>query len=423
MFEDMKLEFPKNFLWGAATSSHQVEGGQHNDWSEWEETNAEQLAHEASSRWGHIPGWTEKFEQEASQPENYISGKACDHWNRYEEDFDILQELHLNAYRFSIEWSRVEPQEGQFDEAALEHYQRMIQALRKRNIEPFVTLWHWSNPLWIKDIGDWSNPKTVQHFLRYVEKVAHTLRPIHYWIPVNEPNIHTMYAYFLGKQPPGKKNIFSAILAFFHILSAHKQAAHIIRSHVPNAKIGMANSVICFEPKNTSILTLWMTRACRYLWNTYPFVHTRNANDFLGVNYYSRQLIGVGPKRVKDDCPQSDLGWSIYPEGILSVIRDLAPLKLPIYITENGLADAFDTKRTDFIHEHLAYIHRAITEEGADIRGYFHWSLLDNNEFVELRGNWPRFGLVAVDHATQKRTIRPSARAYANIAETNSLGT
>src|SRR3990172_4361676 len=191
----MIFQFPKGFYWGSATSAHQVEGDNVNDWSEWEKENAERLAKEAENKFGHLPNWSDIKEQ-AQSPQNYISGRACDHYNRYEEDFDIAKSLGHNAHRFSIEWSRIEPEEGKFNEKEIEHYRKVIKALKKRDIEPFVTLWHWTNPNWIRDLGGWENKKTVEYFLRYVRRIFNEYNDlVKFWIPVNEPGTQVSLGY------------------------------------------------------------------------------------------------------------------------------------------------------------------------------------------------------------------------------------
>lgn len=414
-----QLHFPKDFLWGAATSAHQIEGHTLNDWSEWEKENALRLAHEAEDRFGHLPSWKD-IEKEATNPNNYISGNACDHYHLYEQDFDIAKSLGHNAHRFSIEWSRIEPTEGKFDESEIEHYKKVVQALRTRGIEPFVTLWHWSNPLWIRDRGDWSNTDTINYYARYVEKMVQALGDITFWIPINEPNIHTTFAYIKGTQPPGKKNIFTALQVFHNILKGHKKAYEIIHKHSKNAQVGMANSIIFFDPKNNFFLNKIAARIAHYFWNLYAIEYIKKQSDFIGVNYYTRSLVGLGSKKKQAGNTSTDLGWEIYPKGIYDILKNLSQFKLPLYITENGLADSKDLNREKFIKDHLSFVYQAI-KEGANVRGYFYWSFLDNNEFVELRGFWPRFGLVAVDYATQERAIRPSAYAYAKICKENAI--
>lgn len=414
-----KEQFPSGFLWGAATSAHQVEGGLHNDWTEWEKQHAERLAREAEGRFGHLPNWPD-IKAQAQNPANYISGRACDHYNRYEEDFDIAQSLGHTAHRFSIEWSRIEPREGEFDEKEIEHYRKVIAALRARGMEPFVTLWHWTQPLWIRDIGGWENKKTVDYFLRFVEKAVGALKEdVTFWIVLNEPNIYTSFGFIKGSHPPGEKNIFKAGKVYLNLLKAQKRSYEVIRKIDQNAEVGMANSFMYFEEKNSFILNTPVKNIVSYFWNFWFINRIGKKIDFIGCNYYSRHLLGVGDKKVKTG-DTSDLGWEIFPRGIYLMLKDLVKYKKPIFITENGLADAYDEKRTTFIKEHLFWMQKAV-EDGVDVRGYFHWSLLDNFEFPEVRGFWPRFGLVEVDFATMERRIRQSAHAYAKICKNNAL--
>ncbi|MEK9174099.1 MAG: family 1 glycosylhydrolase, partial [Patescibacteria group bacterium] len=192
------FQFPKNFYWGAATASHQIEGGQTNNWTRFEQANAERLARESETAFQHNPHW-EKFRAEATDPKNYISGAACDHWNRYKEDFDILKSLGLNSYRFSLEWSRIEPSEGVFSEEALSHYEDMLLALHERGITPFVTLWHWTLPLWLADKGGITHKDFPFYFERYTQRVVNRLgKHIRFWITLNEPDVVASHSYLLG---------------------------------------------------------------------------------------------------------------------------------------------------------------------------------------------------------------------------------
>lgn len=414
-----RLIFPAGFYWGAATSAHQVEGGNVNDWSGWEKDNAERLAKEAEKRFGHLAGWL-KVRDEAQSPQNYISGKACDHYNRYEEDFDIAKSLNHNAHRFSIEWSRIEPEEGRFDEKEIEHYKKVIMALRNRGIEPFVTLWHWTQPVWIGDIGGWSNKKAVEYFCRFVEKAVSSLgEEVKFWIVLNEPNIYTGFSYIRGSQPPGIESVSKGLRVYLNLVKAQKRAYEIIHKNRKEAQVGFANSFICFEVKNNFFLNKILKNIIDYFWNFWFFNKIEKYVDFIGCNYYTRSLIGVG-KTKNDTAETTDLGWAIYPEGIYKILKRLAEYKKPIYITENGIADAEDVKRYGFIKDHLSWTNKAI-QEGADVKGYFYWSLLDNFEFPETRGFWPRFGLVKFDSKTMQREIRESAKEYAKIIARSSL--
>lgn len=415
------FKFPKEFYWGAATSSHQVEGNNHNDWSEWEKNNAERLAKEAGERWQK---WQQEKFPEMFDPQNYISGRACDHYNRYEEDFDIAKLLGHNTHRFSIEWSRIEPEEGKFNEKEIEHYQKVIDALRERGIEPFVTLWHWTNPLWIRDIGGWENKKTVDYFIRYVDKIQRSLKSVSFWITFNEPEIYTNMSYLKGVWPPQKKNIFSYLRIFKNLIKAHRGAYKEIKKNNINAKIGIAKNNIYFEAYQNELINILLKKFIDWWQNFYFLNRIKNYQDFIGLNHYFHNRINYGFNKNENNIV-SDLGWELYPEAIYYALKDLEKYNKQIYITENGLADMADEKRTWFIKESLKNIHKAI-QEGVDIRGYLYWSLLDNFEWD--KGFWPRFGLVEIDYLpdgkagkTLERKIRPSAYKYAKICKNNAL--
>ena len=395
------LKFPAGFLWGAATSAHQVEGGNFNDWTEWEKKNAEQLAKNAKSYWQK---WQQEMFPEMFEPENYISGQACDHYNRFQEDFDMAKSLGHNAHRFSIEWSRIEPEEGKFNQKEIEHYKQVIKALRQRGIEPFVCLYHWTLPIWFVERGGWLNNKSPYYFNRFVKIVGENLfKEINFWITINEPMVYASASYFKGAWPPQKKNIFRYFKVVNQLAKAHQLAYHSLHLIDLDCQVGIAKNNVYFE--NIPL--------AKYLWDNYFLNKIKEQQDFIGLNYYfSRRF----PK--KKNLPVSDMGWQIYPEGIYFVLKDLRKYQKPIYITENGLADAKEEKRAKFIKDHLYWIHKAI-EEGIEVQGYFHWSLLDNFEWD--KGFWPRFGLVEVDYKTLERKPRPSAYEYAKICRENNL--
>ena len=412
-----KLKFPKGFLWGAATAAHQVEGGTNNDWTQWEKDNAERLAKEAPGKWQ--PWQKEKF-PEMLDPKNYISGLACDHYHRFEEDFDLAKSLGHNAHRFSIEWSRIEPEEGKFDEKEIEHYRKVLQALKARGIEPFVTLWHWTMPLWLSEIGGVENTKFPEYFSRFAIKIVKELgSEVRFWVTLNEPTSVISNSYASGNWPPQKKNIFSALKAYRILAEAHNQAYAEIKKVNQNFQVGFANILQFVEPLNSgSFFDRIATRIFDYFVNKKFLKLTGNNSDFLAAQYYFHNKIKFPGQRENENKIVSDLGWEIYPEGIYHVLKDLKKYNLPIYVTENGLADTDDTKRAEFIKNHLAWIYKAI-KEGVDVRGYFHWSLLDNFEWD--KGFWPRFGLIEIDYKTLERKIRPSALEYANICKSNEI--
>lgn len=413
------IKLPKDFLWGAATSSHQVEGNNRNNWSEWEKKNAKRLADEARTKWSD---WQKEKFPEMFNPENYISGRACDHYNRYEEDFDLVKEGGHNAHRFSIEWSRIEPEEGKFNEAEIEHYRKAISALQERNIEPFVTLWHWTNPLWLEKRGGCASRKFPYYFSRYAKFVAKNLKDqIKFWVTLNEPTSVIAASYTIGIWPPQKNNLFIAWRLFNNFAKAHTQGYEAIHEISKNAQVGFANVLHSFEAyRESSWMDHLMKKAGIYIANKKFFKMTLGFNDFLAVQYYFHNRFRF-PKKIRlGDKPVSDLNWEIFPRGIYYILRWIKKYNLPIYITENGLADAADEKRTQFIKEHLFWIKQAM-KEGADVRGYFYWSLLDNFEWD--KGFWPRFGLVEIDYKTLERKPRKSFYVYKEIIKNNGLNT
>ncbi|MDH4330066.1 MAG: glycoside hydrolase family 1 protein [Candidatus Moranbacteria bacterium] len=410
-----KIAFPKNFFWGAATSSHQVEGGTHNNWSEWEKKNANRLAKEAGDNWNL---WQKAHFPEMFEAKNYISGKACDHFNRFSNDFSIAKKLGHNAHRFSIEWSRIEPKEGVFDKKAIEHYKQVLRDLRAKGITPFVTLWHWTNPLWLTEMGGEENRKFGRYFSRYASHVVRELGAYaDFWITLNEPTSVIGSAYMKGAWPPQKKDIFSVIRVFKNLSRAHKLSYDEIHRIQPTAKVGFSNISMYIEPFHRfSPLDRIMARIVRHFANKEFLNLTHGKNDFLAVQYYFHKLAKF-PRGLSDGSGiTSDLGWEICPKGIYYILKKMKKYNLPVYVTENGLADADDSRRAAFIKNHLYWVHKAISE-GVDVRGYFYWSLLDNFEWD--KGFWPRFGLVEVDFLTMERKIRPSAWEYAKICKNN----
>ena len=407
--------FPKDFLWGASTSSHQVEGNMYNNWAQWEKDNANRLSIEAKSKWAD---WQQKKFPEMFLPENYISGIACDHYSCFEADFDLAKEGGHNAHRFSIEWSRIEPEEGKFDEKEIEHYRDVLKALHLRGIEPFVTLWHWTEPVWFTEMGGWTNKKSVEYFQRFVEKIVSEYKNlVKFWIVVNEPNVGIGFGYFFGSQPPAKKGVVNFIGAYRNLLKATKKSALFIKEKYPEAEIGVANSMVDYQVKIFPGLNFIIKKLIKFF-SEYFLRKTIRQCSFIGCNYYLRRVISLKKTDFSFE-KTTDLGWEIYPEGIFNILIDLKKYQLPVYITENGLADAADEKRPNFFDDHIFWIKKAIAE-GVEVRGYFHWSLLDNFEFPDMRGFWPRFGLIEIDYKTLERKPRKSFYVYKEIIKNNS---
>ncbi|MFH1161928.1 MAG: glycoside hydrolase family 1 protein [Candidatus Jorgensenbacteria bacterium] len=402
------------FYFGAATSAHQVEGGNRNDWTEWEIETAKSKAQMAK---GNPPtgGWPDYILENYPSPldeENYISGRAADHFNRYEEDFDIAKSLGHNAHRFSIEWSRVEPEEGKFDESALAHYRNVVKALRARGMEPFVSLSHWTIPRWFRDAGGWRSPRAPERFARYAETAARVLGDdVRFWITLNEPELNAAFGYFLGKWPPNVRSPLAYWRVLHRLVDGHRAAYAVIKRLAPQAQVGIAKHNSYFEAVGLNPWNRALQSLAQWWWNSYFLDSIADVQDFIGLNYYFHNRINWWFNR-NENRTVSDVGWELYPEGIYHVVKDLARYRKPIYITENGVADARDVLRAAFIRETFRWL--ALTkEEGVDIRGYLHWSLIDNFEWAD--GFWPRFGLVEVDYRTQARRVRPSALVYRDL--------
>jgi beta-glucosidase len=416
------LHVTAGFLWGSATSSHQVEGGcTNNNWFQFES------ATNANGRPRILNG------QKA--------GLAADHWNRYRDDIALMKALSLNAYRFSVEWSKIEPREGNVDNDALSHYADVVRDLRAAGIEPMVTLHHFTNPIWFEERGAFLQEHAHEIFGRFVRKVVERLGAnVNLWMTINEPSVYALNGYYFGDFPPGEHNPRSAARVLRNILLSHTEAYRVIKLVQPEARVGLAINFFVFDPPsslnlldvvsarlisrsiNESILRylrdgvfrFGMPGVVRESYNS----GIRGAFDYLGLNYYTRFRPRISPfvkglATAVQDLPaeySTDMGWEIYPQGLyraLKVLHSYTPK--PIYITENGIADAGDTKRARFIEDHLLVMNRAITE-GIDVRGYFYWSLLDNFEWA--LGFTKRFGLYRVDFSSQKRKLYEGSKVY-----------
>ena len=395
----MRITFPDNFLWGAGTSSHQVEGGTDNDWDAWERKNAKRLSDEAKDKWEQ---WQKKKFPEMFDADNYIAGDACDHYNRFTKDFDIAQKLGHNAHRFSIEWSRIEREEGVFDSHALDHYRDVVNALCEKGIAPFVTLWHWTLPRWLVKQDGVMSEKFIFYFERYTRTVAeHLGKSVKFWITINEPDVYASKSFLQGAWPPQRRNFFAYHRVLKQLAKAHRASYHMIKEINESAQVGITKN-----SPYVKIIPLF-----NFVIGQRFFRMIKKCQDFIGINYYKSFDYSRDNRSTL-----SDIGWRINPRGFYNVLMAVREYGLPIYITENGLADADDKKRSDFIRDHLYWMWKAI-RNGADVRGYLHWSLLDNFEWD--KGFWPRFGLVGVNYKTQERTIRKSAMMYKNIIKQN----
>lgn len=400
--------FPKDFLWGASTSAHQIEGNQKNDWTVFENRNAITMAENAKT----MNFFLDKFSKEAQKPSNYISGLACNHSENFDNDFYLANKIGLNAYRFSIEWSRIEPEKGKFDKDAIDHYKKVIRVLKTYKIEPVVTLWHWTLPVWFAQKGGFRNRKNIKYFFRYVKRVVHELGDeVNLYVTLNEPEIYSMNSYMRGIWPPQKKGVTNFCKVINNLVLAHIGSYALIKKINPGAQVGIAKNNTYFEIGKDTLRNKALKKIAQKYWNDYFLDKIAKYQDFIGLNYYFRNRID-GWFNKNRNAKTSDLGWDLYPQGIYNVLLDLQKYQKPIYITENGLADGQDQHRSWFLTQTVKSIARAI-EKGVDVRGYMHWSLVDNFEWD--KGFWPRFGLIEIDYRTQKRTLRKSAEHYAKI--------
>ncbi len=398
-------DFPADFLWGTSTSAYQVEGGIKNDWSEWE-VSEKRLA---------------ELDKRGEDKEDFICGQAVDHYNKYEADLGLAKGLNNNAIRIGLEWSRIQPKKDTWDVTAINHYRKLLKTAHAKGLKTVVTLWHWTNPVWLVDENGWENKKVQEYFGGYVDFVIEELgSEVDFWVTLNEPLMHVFGGYLRGYFPPAKHNIWKAEIVFRNLVKSHKLAYDKIHKHFPSANVSITELVNYFEPANfMNPIEQVIAKSSHYFWNHRFLKNIKNHMDYIGLDYYFHdRIIWYPPFRKNKNERVNDKGWELFPEGILEVLRYLHKFKKPIYIMENGIADEYDRYRANFIKEHLYYIHKAIGEN-IDVRGYFHWSLLDNFEWSY--GWSPKFGLYAVDRKTFERTERPSAKVYRKICGENKV--
>ena len=407
-----QLKFPKKFLWGAATAAHQVEGNTHNQWTVWELENAKSLAAQSSYHFEELASW-EYSEREAKNPDNYVSGMSTNHYNLYEQDFDLLQKMNMNAFRFSVEWSRIEPQQGAWDVAAVEHYKQYVHELKRRNIEPVVTLFHFTLPIWFSDLGGFTKRRNVRYFVQFAERIVRELGPdIRFVITINEPEVYADEGYEEGHWPPNVRSKWQRWRVINNLAYAHNQAAKAIRMINRRYKISIAKNSSYVYAGDNAWLSRYTASILQYIKDDYFLKKVVKQCDWLGVNYYFSDRV-YGYRVHNPDQRLSDLGWDLSPENIQYALERLhEKYHLPMMITENGLADSQDSQRQWWITQTLVAMQKAMAN-GVQLEGYLHWSLLDNFEWD--KGKWPRFGLVAVDYKTSKRTLRPSAIWFGKI--------
>jgi beta-glucosidase len=427
----LPLAFPAGFLWGAATSAHQVEGGNTgNDW--W---RFEQLP-------GVIAG-------------GRGSGEACRHWELFDSDFALAAADGHNAHRLSLEWSRLEPAPGQFDPGAVAHYHAVLASLRRHALTPIVTLHHFTNPLWVADAGGWESRATVDRFEAFVRFCAREFgSEVDWWCTVNEPEVFAFRGWSEGVWPPAVRDNSRALAVIAHQLEAHGRAYHVLHSEDRAdadgdgvaARVGFAKHRIQLEPLRPwnpldrlqaeledRVFNVAVERAAidgeidlsvpgaRGIKRSLP--ELRHALDWYGLNYYTRWMVrslSAVPHVAKPGAPQNDLGWELWPGGLEQALVAAGRFGLPVLVTENGVADARDTLRPAALIGYVEAVHAALAR-GVNVVGYLHWSLLDNFEWAD--GYRGRFGLYAVDfdRPERPRTRRASAEVFARIARANAV--
>ena len=422
-----KMSFPSQFIWGTATAAHQVEGNCINNWSEFE-----------------------KGLNEYGQPnikDAQQSGIACDHWNRYPEDIKLIKKLGVSHYRFSVEWSKIEPMQGEFDQDIINHYSKMIDELLENDIKPVLTLHHFTHPLWFDRLGAFEREENVSIFVSFCKRLFKEYSSkVDYWCTINEPAVVATQGYFNGLFPPGKKDSQLSAVVLKNLLESHVQVYHALKKmeNGQRVKIGLVKNINQFDPWRRWHLLDWMiSNAVNHFYNdsTIDFLQTGifkiripglawiyhknmdavNATDFFGLNYYSHNHLKMQyslqepfTMQYPDEDTMTDMQYTIYGEGMYRAIQSVSALDVPIMITENGVADAEDNRRELYIRRYLYAVSKAI-EDGFNITGYFYWSLMDNFEWAF--GYDMKFGLYAVDYKTQERTLREGARAFIDIVK------
>lgn len=377
--------FPDGFLWGAATAAHQVEGN-----------------NLASDLWA--------LENAEGSPLAARSGDACDSYHRWPEDLDVVRDLGLNTYRFGIEWARIEPVQGHVSRAALDHYRRMIDGCLDRGLTPVVTLHHFTSPSWFQRAGGWTAPGSAELFGRYVRAVRPILDDVEWVCTINEPNMVAMVSaarnrgagaeVVAGALPAPEQPLVDALVRAHRVAREELSAVRGLRSGWT-----VANQNFQPDAGQDAAATAWAEL------REDQFIEAAKGDDFIGVQAYTRLLIGAdGPLDPPEGARRTQMGWEFHPGALEDALRyTAARTDTPILVTENGIATADDDERAEYLSGALAGLERVLAD-GIDVRGYLHWSLLDNYEW----GSWhPTFGLVAVDRTTFARTVKPSGHWYA----------
>lgn len=390
----MTRPFPEGFRWGTATAAHQIEGGNtNNDWWAWEHRDGSGVA----------------------EP----SGDACDSWHRWPEDVDLVASLGLDHYRFSLEWSRIEPAPGEYSVAALDHYRRISDTLRERGIEPIVTFHHFTTPAWLAEIGGWEKGETVDRFADFCHRSATALAgSLGRACTLNEPNVVATMGYVMGMFPPGRNEPAAAEVVTGNFVRAHRRAVDAIRAVAPGVPVGLTLSMTDYQPVEGGEEHAARIREV----HEDVFLRATEGDDYLGVQTYTRMRIGTdGWAGPEPDVPVLVMGYEFWPQALGACLRrawDVTGGRVPLWVTENGIGTDDDEQRVDYVRRALEGV-LDVLADGITVEGYTYWSLLDNFEWAF--GYRPRFGLVEVDRDTFVRTAKPSAHWFSSVARKNRL--